>query len=156
MFTLPEKCKIVSAFGPKTTAGATTGDYISLKNAHKVWIVWHSVEGASDTCAISVNEATAVAGTGATTLSGTFPIWANQDCATSDTLVAQTAAAGLTTSATTKTKQVVIEVDPAQFSAGFDCMAVVSGASSASNLSSCKYYILERYQQATPPAAITD
>ncbi|KKM13619.1 hypothetical protein LCGC14_1714370, partial [marine sediment metagenome] len=38
-FTLPENCKIVQLASPETTNGAKTSDVISLKNAHKVWIV---------------------------------------------------------------------------------------------------------------------
>ena len=93
--------------------------------------------------------------TGTTAITTVVPIWANEDCVTSDTLVAQTAAVGFTTSAAVKDKIVIFQVDPATLGA-FDCLTVKTGASNAANITSAMYVLAERYQQSTPPTAITD
>lgn len=154
--SLPQNFKIVEAITPQAGA-AITGDYISLKNALKAWIVVHINQAAANVVAITVEQASAVAGTGTTPITVAVPIWANEDCATSDTLVRQTSAVGFTTSAAQKHKVVVFEIDPATLTlANGDCITVLTAASNAGNITSAMYYIEERYQQATPPAAITD
>lgn len=155
-FTLPEGCKIVEAIAPKTDAAGTTGDYISCKYAHRVYVVIHLTQGAANTVAYGLNEATAVLPSGAAAVTATFPIWSNLDCAASDTLVRQTDAATYTTDAGQKHKQVIFEWDPAKFSSGCDCLAVTSGASNAGNIVEAMYYIASRYPGDQPPAAITD
>lgn len=153
---LVENFKIVEAIEPKTDAAGTTGDYVSLKNVHLAFIVLHITQGNAATIAISVNEATAVLPSGAVAIAATFPIWSNLDCAASDTLVRRTDAANYTTDAGVKHKQVIFQIDPRILSAGFDCIAVVTGASNAGNIVEAQYLLYERYQGATPPAAITD
>jgi hypothetical protein len=101
-FTLPQNYKIVSALNPATDAAGRTGAYVSLKNAIKATLVVHVTQGNAATIALSLSQATAVAGTGAKAVSATFPIWSNLDTATSDTLVARTAAASYTTDAASR------------------------------------------------------
>lgn len=152
----PEELKIVQAIEPKADAAGTAGDYISLKNAHKVTVIVHITQGNSATIEIGVNEATAVAGTSAAAITKELKIWSNLDCAATDTLVKRTDAATYTTDAGVKHKQVIVEIDPGLLSAGFDCIAVTTGASNAANLVSAQYFIETRYAQATPPSAIVD
>ena len=42
MFSLPESCKIVTLYGGATNGHASGTDFISCKNAHKVWIVGYT------------------------------------------------------------------------------------------------------------------
>jgi hypothetical protein len=153
---LPQNYKIVEAIEPKTDAAGTTGDYVSLKNVHMAFIRLHITQGNAATIAISVNQATAVLPSDAVAITALFPIWVNADCAASDTLVRQADAANFTTDAGVKHKQVIFQIDPRILSAGFDCIAVVTGASNAGNIVEAEYLLYERYQAATPPAAITD
>jgi hypothetical protein len=155
-FSLPQNCKIVTLLAPAADAAGRTGDYISLKNAHKVWLVFNITNGHATATPLSVNKATAVAPTGAAGLAAVFPIWSNADIAATDTLVRQTDAASFSTAAAVKDVVVVFEIDPAILGSGFDCIAPVTGASNALNLTSCMAFIQERYQQATPPTAILD
>lgn len=151
-----EKNKLVQAVECKDVAAGVVGDYISLKYARKVTVIVNITQGAANTIAIGVNEATKVDGTGAAAITKVLRVWSNLDCAASDTLVKRADAATYTTDAGVKHKQVVIEIDPALLSVGFDCMAVTLGASGATNLASAQYVIETRYPQATPPAAIVD
>ena len=98
-FALAENTKIVELLTPAADAGGRTSDYISLKNAHAVDIVFSCDQGAANTIALTFNVATAVAPTGAVAMTGLAEIWSNLDCAASDTLVRRTAAVGYTTDA---------------------------------------------------------
>ena len=154
---LPEVTKIVEAITPQAGAGIT-GDYVSLKNVHRAFVVVHIAQAAVNTVAISIEQASAVAPTGSKVITNTVPIWANEDCVASDALVRQTDAVDFTTSAAQKHKIVVFQIDPTtlDLANGFDCITVKTGASDATNITAAQYYLCERYQQATPPSAIID
>src|SRR5512138_3950400 len=93
MQTLPERYKIVQGtLGAVTTNGGITCDYVSLKNVRKAWIVAHFDQAAGHATGMDPRRATAVAGTGAAAITKVCRIWANEDCAASDTLVEKTAA----------------------------------------------------------------
>jgi len=156
MFTLPEHCKIVEAISPQAGA-AITGDYVCLKNVHKAWIIVHITQAQANTVAITIEQATNVAMGSSTAITVGVPIWANQDCVTSDLLVRETTdAVSFTTSAAVKHKVVVFEVDPATLAAGFDCIGVKTGSSHADNITSAIYVLQERYAADQPPSAIID
>lgn len=158
MFNLVEGAKLVELLAPATDAAGRTGDYVTLKDAARAYIVVHIAQGNAATVAISPKQASAVAGTGVKAISA-CRIWANQDTASSDTLVAQTSAVSFTTSAALANKLVVFEVDAASLdvSNGFDCLTVVTGASNAANLTQATVVLVgHRYQGATPPSAIVD
>jgi len=156
---MPQQMKIVEAITPQAGA-AITGDYVSLKNCHKAYIILHVCQGAANVMTITPYQATSVAAGSEKVLTNVVPIWANEDCATSDTLVEQTAAKNYALSAATTDKMVIFEIDPRNaldVNAGFDCMCVKTSASAAANITSAIYYLVnDRYAQATPPAAITD
>jgi hypothetical protein len=85
------------------------------------------------------------------------PIWANEDCAATDTLVEQTPAVAFTTSAAQKHKLVIFEIDPALLTlADADCIKVVTAASDVTNITSALYICAMKYQQDTPPSIILD
>lgn len=156
MINLTQDMKIVEAITPQAGA-AITGDYVSLKNVLMAWVIVHINQAAANTVAITIEQASAVAGTGTTPITKVVPIWRNLDCATSDTLVRDTDAVGYTTDAGVAHKTIVFQVDPATLTltAG-DCITVKTGASAAGNITSALYVLETRYPQATPPAAITD
>jgi hypothetical protein len=157
-FTLPEEAKIVSILEPAADAAGRTGDYISLKGAHKVYLVAHINQGNAATVALTPKQASAVAGTGVKVIT-TSRIWVCDDAATSDALVRQSDAANYTTSAGLTIKVVVFEVDPSSLdvAGGFDCLTLVTGASNAANITSAVAYLTPlRYPAATPPSAIVD
>ena len=158
--SLPQNFKIVSATaGAVTTNGGITCDYVSLKNVHRAWIVAHFDNAVGDATGIDPTQATAVAGTGVKAITAVCPIWANEDCAATDTLVEQTAAITYNVTADVKTKMVVIEIDPAGFDVanGFDVLGcTLDNSGDATNFVSVLYVLQPRYMQATPPSAIVD
>jgi len=156
-FCLPENYKIVEAITPQAGA-AITGDYVSMKNAHRAFVLAHINQAAANTVAITIEQAQAVANTGSKAITVAVPIWADEDCAASDTLVRQTDAVAFTTSAAQKHKLVIFQIDAATLNDanGFDCITVKTGASSASNITSAMYVLETRYPGATPPSAIVD
>jgi len=153
---LVNDCKIVSAISPATNASGITGDYVSLKNCLKAFVVVNITQGNAATIEIGINQATAVAGTSAAAIAKTMPIWSDLDCGASDTLVKRTAAATYTTDAALADKLVVFQVDPAILSSGFDCIAVTIGASNVANIVSAEYILEQRYLGESTPSAIVD
>lgn len=159
MFTLPEICKPVGIATPQAANGFSAGDYISCKNAHKVWFYIHHYSGGGDTDLVcSLKEATDVAAGTSAAVTATFPIWADSDHGTSsDGLARQTDAASYTIDTGAGTDYLVVfEWDPAKHTAGYDCITVVATGGNASNIVAVTAHILERYQQEVPPSAIID
>jgi len=157
---LPENYKIVTV-APTVAANAVVYDNISCKNAHKVWfLVYH--QGTNDTdLTLSLIESTDVAGSTTTAVTATFPIWknANVGSTTADALTRQTDAAShvINTGGSGNPDQlVVIEWDPAKFSAGYDCIKLTDAGGNASNFVTVIGILAPRFQQADPPTAITD
>lgn len=155
-FTLPEECKIVSLTSPITTNAEVTSDAVSLKNAHKAWIVVNLKQAATHATLLTLMQATDVAvGTNAV-LATAVPIWYNDDT-TTDALTRATDAINYTTSASVADKMYVFEIDPATLTAGYDVVYLISAASSeATNIISTVVYLQSRYPGDQPPAAITD
>jgi hypothetical protein len=156
-FSMPQDMKIVSGTTPVTTNGAKVGDYISLKNCHRVFVVFKLTQAVGHATICGINRATAVAPTGATAMTETVPIWLNEDTATSDTLVRQTDAATQAVAADVLNKMVVMQIDPEALAATFDCIAgTTDNSGQATNFVDITYYAVPRYAQATPPTMITD
>lgn len=158
-FSLAEDTKVVMALKPQTNAGALTGAYVSLKNYAVAHVLVEVDQANAATLAITIEQASAVAGTGSKVITAVVPVYANQDCATNDTLVRQTDAVSFTTSAALKTKHVLFRLDPTQFDIanGFDCFCVKIGASNVANTVSATYILSQpRSHQATPDSAVVD
>lgn len=157
MIHLTHDFKIVDATaGAVTTNGGVTSDVVSCKNAIKAWIVLQFTQAVGHATVVSVRQATDVAA-GTNAAGPTCNIWANETTAASDTLVKQTSGATYTLTADVKKKQVIVEVDPAAFTAGYDCLYfTVSDSSQATNFVAGQFFLETRYPQATTPAAITD
>jgi len=153
---LPEQFKIVQGKSPITTNTAVTGDYVSLKNVHRAWVIFNFTQAAAHATVASLLRSTAV-DTSGTAVTESVKIWCNEDTATSDTLVAATDAASETLTADIKNKMVVMQIDPELLAATYDCIAgYVAASSESTNFVSMTYILEYRYAQATPPTAITD
>ena len=156
---IPESLKIVEALAPATDAAGRTSDYVSLKNVQRAWILVHLDQGNAATVALTPEQATAVAGTGSKALTNNIPIWANQDCAASDALARQTDDVDFTTSAAVKRKLIILgPIQPASLdvAGGFDCLAILTGASDAANITSATFLLEMRYAGVTTPSVIVD
>lgn len=159
--TVPEQYKLVDALlGCVTTNGGVTGDWVTLKNSTRVTIAVTLKQAVGHATLITVQQATAVAGTSAKALSRDCLIWANEDVSATDTLVRQTDAKNYTVAATAKAKTVYFEIDPAtclDIANGFDCINVIlADSSQATNFACATYMLHANNMQATPPTAITD
>ena len=155
---IPEQLFPVLATPPITTSSAVVGDYISMKNAHTVYITVVFTNAAAFANVLTLTQATAVAGTSAKAIANVVPIWSNEDIATSDTLVKQTSAVNYTLTADIKNKIVIFKVDAEKLDGAnsFDCITVAVDASSeATNFMAMTYHIVPRYGTA-PPSFITD
>jgi len=105
---------------------------------------------------VQPQKATAITPTGATSITTAVELWENEDTATSDTLVKQTAATSLTLTNDIKKKQVIVKIDPDALGSTYDCLGcTISDSSQATNFVSAQYFLEMRYPQATPPAAIS-
>lgn len=157
---LPAEFKIVDATaGPVTTNGGVTCDYVSLKNVLRAWIVLQFTQAAGHATGIDPRRATAVAPTGAAAIVALPKIWANEDTAASDTLVAQTDAITYNVDAEISKKIVIFEIDPrnGDFDEDYDVLGcLIDDSSQATNFVSGLYILETKYPSATPPAAITD
>lgn len=147
-FTLPLEAVPCNCLVPAADAAGRTGDYVSLKNAVKAWVVFYADQGNAATIAVTVQQASAVAGTGVKDINAVARIWVNQDLVTSNALTQQADGKTFTTSAAVKAKLVVFEVDPAQaldVAGGFDCITLTTGASNAANITSALIFVQPKY-----------
>lgn len=158
MLHLVENAKPVGLATPAADAAGRTSRYITLKDAHRAWILVYVAQGNAATILLSPLQATAVAGTGSKVLAKTVPIWACVDYAVSDAMVRQTDAVNFTTDAGVKEKAVLFQIDTAALDVpgGFDCIAISTGASNAANITSAYAFLETRYGQVTPPTALVD
>ena len=151
--TLVENCKVVVAAQPVDINGSgMTGDYVSLKDYnHATIILQAGVVGA--TANITVNKATDVSGTDATTM--TFNHWYETKTGSGDALPQGTAASSVATG-TTNNQLRVIEIDAAELG-DYDCINVNISDPESSSFWSAVYVLSgARFKQATPPSAIVD
>ena len=166
MFSLPENCKIVTLYGGATNgfSSATVGsDYVSCKNAHKVWIVGYTWGTTATILDLFLYEATAVAAATNRKVTATFPIWKAQATTSGDTLEQQTDAATLQINpdagAGVDAKVLfVLEWDPAKHTDGYDCITCVGTTGNAADYIVLLAFIQERYPSRveTHATAITD
>lgn len=139
---ISENVKIVAAIAPQA-GGAITGDYVSLKKAGHVTVLVDINQANAAPVAITIEQATAVAGTGSKALAVDVPIYLVVDAATSDEWVRQTDDVEFTTSAATKHKLVAFEINACDLdvAGGFDCVTVKTAASHADNVTQASYIL---------------
>jgi len=161
-FSLLENLKPVQFIIPRVGNGACTGDYVSLKNALKAWIVLDFTEGNAEAVSFQPVKATAVAPTNPTAITTAVRIWSNLDTATSDLLVERTAAVLYAADAAASSKQIVFEIDPNDLGelAGvpYDVISLTATAPNAGDYLSGTIWIQPRYASRvlTSPTALTD
>lgn len=154
---IPENCVIVESHKPQTLASVGTGDYISCKNAKRVFVVFHLAYGADDDITMTLYEATTVAAGSAAAITATMPIWECADPATSDAFTRKTDAATFDVdTGSGKDRIAIMQWDPAKFSDGFDCLALNLSNSSASNVGHAYFVIEPAYAEDAVPSFITD
>lgn len=151
--------KPVTALAP-ITPSSSTPDYVSLKGFKKLTAVIIVDNGATVTgSAITLKQATAVAGTSEKALSFT-EMWACLDTAAGDALTKTTVSSDTFTTDATNNKNLlyVIEVDAADLDVdnGFDCVRL--GTGNGANMVLAAIYLLHgpRYAPCTEISAITD
>jgi hypothetical protein len=149
--------KFIAAASPKNYTGAAMADaYVSLKNYQRLTIIIHTGAWAGGTAAVTLKQATAVAGTGVKALAFTKQF---NDVAASGTLV-ETAVVANTFNLDTADKEYIIEVDAESLDLanGFDCVtAAIATPGANADLYSVEYVLSgARYQQSTPPSALVD
>lgn len=158
---LIDTCKIVTGIAPvamATTAG--DADYISMKGFKRCTIIL-SVKNATTVtgCAVTLKQATAVAGTSEKALAFT-KMWANIDAGASDTLVETAVTSNTFTTDTTNSKDLlyVMEVSETDLDVanGFDCVRL-DGLLMAAAVGSVTYVLSgSRYASGIAVSAITD
>lgn len=160
-FRLWENGHPVQLLEPAADAGGRTSGYVSLKNAHKAYLVCEVNQGNAATVLLTPLQATDVSGAGSKAI-GVTPIVADLDTAASDVLADQAAAVNFTTDAGVKKKLVIFEIDPAEcmdVANAFDCIAISTGASNAANITAVQLLLLPaRYPgaQAGQPSALVN
>ena len=145
---LAERTHPVIAIAPSAGGSALAGDYISMKNVEHVTVAVTITQGNATPPALTLYQATAVAGTSAKVIAKDVSIYYVADAAASDVLVKQTSAVDFTPDAALKNKIVLFEVpvETLDMDNGFDCLQVRAGASNAANIISATYWCSgERY-----------
>lgn len=154
MNTLVENAAIeVAAVPIDTTGAAVDGDYVSLKNYGHLTIIIAQGAWAGGTPAVTLNQATAVAGTGAKALGFDYR-WTK--VAISGTTFTKTAVTSDTFDLPAVANTInVIEIDASDLDVanGFDCVSLQIESPGANADLISAFYILSqpRYAQATLP-----
>ena len=158
-FSLPENCKIVEMVAPTVGGvGVVTSDYISLRNAHKAWIVIHYTDGNGNAVVYQPVRATGVTPVGNVSITTAVKIWSNMDTAASDLLVERTAATSYAQDNAVKNKVIIFEIDPVDLGPTYDCIGFTATTPAAGDYISALFVVQPRYQTRvlTAPASITD
>lgn len=157
-FSLAQNAKLVEVLAPAADAAGRNGTAVSLKNAHKAYLIAHITQGNAATILLTPQQCTTVAGGGAKAINATR-VWANLDTSVSDALAQAADAANYTTDAAVKNKIVVFEIEPASLdvAGGFDCVRLTTGASNAANITQATALLVPlRYDETTPSSARVD
>jgi hypothetical protein len=145
----PESVHTVDIMAPAADAAGRSSDAISLKNFNLAIIEVSVNQGNAATVALTLQQCTAVDGTGAKALTVNVPIYVSQDVggASGDVLTRQADGVAFTTSAALTRKTVRFVVDPAtlDLANGFDCLRVNTGASNVANITAAKAILTAKY-----------
>lgn len=157
---IPELCKSVQLAHPQTSNGGFTSDWISLKNAKRAYLIVEMQQAVGHATALTVNQATAVAGTGSKVLTNNCRVWANEDVVASDTQVRKTDAKNYTVTNDIKKKQVIFDIKPSEcldLPNDFDCVSItVADSAQATNLVSITAILEMKYAPADALSVIVD
>lgn len=162
---LAEQIQIVSGFLPvDMSAGNNTGDWVSLKNYERCSIIVFKNAGtAGDDPTVTIQEATAVAGTSAQNLAVIDKVYVKQDTnllsAGTFSVVTQAAAATYTDATSAEDAAIwVIDVKAEDLSDGYDCINASIADVGTNAQVGCILYLLwpARYGEQTLVSAIVD
>lgn len=154
--SMPYQFPPVCLLPPAADAAGRTSSYRDLANALKAWVVVHVNQGNAAQVTLSILQGQDVSGTNGKAV-GVMPIWLTGATATSDALVAQTAAATFQTSVGTTDKIVVFEITPEMcmdLANGFHTIAVQTSSSNAANITEAELFLWESYQGASAPSTL--
>ena len=156
---LSQNKRIINAYAGFAAASSASPQYVSLKNArHVTAVVTFSNNTTVTGAAITLSQATAVAGTGAKTLAFT-KVWLNSDSGASDALVETTVSSNTFTFDDTDSKRgvAVIEIPAESLDTnnGFDCVRV-NVANSTAQVVHVTYIVEPRSIGGTAESHITD
>jgi hypothetical protein len=148
---LPEGFFPVSGTKPVTTNGGVTCDYISVKNANRVYIVVHLTQAVGHATAFAPYRATAVAPTGGAVLANVVPIWYGNVSTSSNALTRQTDAVNYTIGVgVTGEAYIIFAIDPASLGATYDVLGlVIADSSQATNIAEVTYWIEPKFASKT-------
>lgn len=158
MRQLIQEAHIVQGLQPLSVS-TVTPDYVSLKNyQHVTAIISLTCSTGVAGCAVTLKQATAVAGTNEKALGFSY-VWKNEDIATETLTKTAVTNNTFTTAANVKEKLYVIEVDTDTLDVdnGFDCFGVAL-ADAAATVASVVYVLSQpRFiDQTTHATSITD
>ncbi len=157
MRVYPEMIHVVDVMAPAADAAGRNSDAVSLKNFNLAIVEASINQGNAATIALTLQQCTAVDGTGAKALTVNVPIFASQDVggASGDVLTRQTDAVAFTTSAALTRKTVRFVIDPAtlDLANGFDAIRIVTGASNVANITSARVILTPTYAQTPQTSA---
>lgn len=154
---LVEQAKVIAGLA-HVTPSSSTPDYVSMKNAEKLTVIVYVKNATTVTgSAITLKQATAVAGTGEKALAFD-KMFANIDTAASDALVETAVTSNTFTTGTVDSKNMlyVMEIRSADLDTanGFDC--VRAGTGNATNAGLSVMYIAWPLVQGTGVSSIVD
>jgi len=156
---LVDSAKLVTGLD-SVVPSSSTPDYVSLKDyGHFTAVILVKNATTVTGSAITLKQASAVAGTGEKALAFT-KVWANTDTGAADALTETAVSSNTFTTDATNSKNLmyVIEVDASELDManGFDCIRVGTGNATAATVT--VLYILSnpRYAGASMPSAIVD
>src|SRR5574343_1005917 len=155
-FTFPTDCKQTLLY--QGAANAVACDIVSLKNAHKCWIVVIHTGSSNTALVLTLNEATDVAGGTSSAITTACPIWGDLDVGTSSgTLARLTDTYSYTIDTGVAPAQYLVwEIDPTIFSDGYDCLKITDSGGHASNFCTIIAITDPRQKQDPPLTNITD
>lgn len=140
--SLAEMIRVVPAIAPIAGGSARSGDWVSLKGYAGVLIVVNIAMGHAATTAITVDKATAVAGTGNSDSITVNRVWKHTGAIGAAIAYAAVAAAASFTSSSTGSGQDVYLLDIRADELGdYDCVQVELGASNSANIVSANYLL---------------
>lgn len=155
--SIPQDITFVSLLVPAADAAGRSSVYVSVKNLAKAWIVFFIDQANAATVALTIQQATAVAGTGSKAITATR-IWHKLDQANSDWVQA-TEAASFTTDAAVKNKWVIFEIDPTKcldVAGDFDAIRATTGASNVANITSAFLMAVPRHRGGSTSSVLVD
>lgn len=155
---------IAAGIIPLDLQTARSGDYVSLKNAKGVTVVFFKGAGtAADDPVLTFRQATAVAGTAVKDLAVITQHWQKQgtlNAVTGWTRVTQSAAAAVTLDGTSAESEGIyvfeIEADQLDVDGGFDCLVLNIADTGTNAQLGCVLYLLRDLAVMATPANLPD